>query len=414
MIIIETDYKDNIMKTKITVAAIIAAVILTACFVYKSNSNGGISDINYETQKAVLGSIVNSISATGTIEPISKVEISTQVSGIVKKVYVNYNDKVKRGQLIAEIDKTNLISTLKSEEISLKSAQNDYEYQQNSYRRSKELYDKKFSNEADIETAKYNLDNSEVKLEKAKLTYEKAEDNLGYASIYSPIDGVVLSVSIEEGQTVVSSFSAPTLFTIVNDLTKMEVQAGVDEADIGSVTTGQEVEFTIDAYPDKTFSGTVSQIRLEPTTSSNVVTYSVIINAPNPDGKLLPGMTASLNIFTLKLNDVLIIPEKALNFKPDLSSLPKPPDGNMRPAPGFKTGEELSDHVWIKEGDKIKPIKIKTGATDGTNREILEGLAENEEVILNAKTSSETDEAITEGSGSQKSPFMPGPPGRKK
>ncbi len=395
------------MKKMIIIAVTVAAVLAGSYFIFKKSPGTGNADIEYETAVISYGKIENSVSATGRIEPLSKVEISTQVSGKIEKIYVDYNDRVKKGQLIAEIDKTNLQSALKEEENALNSAQLDYDYRLKLYNRAKDLFDNKFSSDSDLETAKYNLDNAAVKLERSKLSYEKAKDNLSYAMITSPIDGVVLSVSVEEGQTVAASFSAPTLFTIVNDLSKMQVDADIDEADIGSVKIGQEVEFTIDAYPDDKFSGTVSQIRLEPATSSNVVTYSVIVDAQNPDGKLLPGMTASLNIYSMKLDNVLVVPAKALTFRPDGEKR-----GNFK-RPG-RHGQDNEKQVWVQESGRIVPRPVQLGATDGTNYELVNGLAENDTVILSVKNKTGKDSDNKENQNTERSPFMPNGPGMRR
>jgi HlyD family secretion protein len=408
------------MKKMIIIAVTVAAVLAGSYFIFKKSPGTGNADIEYETAVISYGNIENSVSATGRIEPLSKVEISTQVSGKIEKIYVDYNDRVRKGQLIAEIDKTNLQSALKDEENALNSAQLDYDYRLKSYNRAKDLFDNKFSSDSDLETAKYNLDNAAVKLERSKLSYEKAKDNLSYAMITSPIDGVVLSVSVEEGQTVAASFSAPTLFTIVNDLTKMQVEADIDEADIGTVKIGQEVEFTIDAYPEDKFSGTVSQIRLEPTTSSNVVTYSVIVDAQNPDSKLLPGMTASLNIFSLKLDNVLVVPAKALSFNPDNDNTSPRHDIKRKPGTGKKDGskrparQEGEKQVWVQESGRIIPRPVQLGATDGTNYELVNGLAENDTVILSVKNKTGKDSDNKENQNSERSPFMPNGPGMRR
>lgn len=407
------------MKPKIIILTIV--VIISAIFAYEflyGNSSAQ-TEITYKTLSVHYGSLSNSISSTGTIEPISTVDVGTQVSGKIEKVYVTYNDKVKKGQLLAELDKTALLSSLKDEENSLKAAQVEYDYQNKIYSRAKELFEGKFTADTDLETAKYNLDNALIKLERAKLSYKKAEDNLSYASIFSPIDGMVLSVTVEEGQTVAASLSSPTLFTIVNDLSSMEVVAAVDEADIGSVKEGQKADFTVDAYPEDSFTGSVSQIRIEPTVSSNVVTYDVIVKVSNSEGKLLPGMTASLNIYTLTKDNILTVPSKALELTPPATELPGPPPG---PGPGTGINSEMtpeknaenSDHVWIRYNGSIFPRPVTTGESDGDNIEITDGLTVGDTVIfsISAGTGQLSTNQASSGSA-EKSPFMPTPPGRK-
>lgn len=371
------------------------------------------SEVRLETKKVKYDTLSNFITATGTVEPITQVEVSTQVSGKIEKVYVDYNDHVKKNQLIAEIDKTNLESALENAETSLKSAKTDMDYQEKNYNRTKIMYGKMLVSETDMELAEYNFDNAKTSYEKAKLAYDVAKQNLSYAYIYSPIDGVVLDVSIKEGQTVAASLSAPTMFTIANDLTKMRVEAEVDEADIGQVKIGQQVSFTVDAFPYDKFSGSVSQVRLDPTTKSNVVTYTVIVDAPNPKGKLMPGMTASITVTTQKEENVLTIPVKATRFSPendlaeagDLSTLFKIiPLGNNN----LSEDEKI---VWVKYGNELSAQKVKTGMSDGTNIEVLNGLKSNDEVVLGI---SENTEPVTQDSGTQQSsPFMPKRPGQK-
>jgi HlyD family secretion protein len=298
---------------------IVAVIAIGAYFLLQGGKTK--DRMTLETGKVVRNSINTMVTATGTVEPITVVEVGTQVSGIIDKIYVDFNSQIKKGQLLAEMDKVTLQSELASKQSALASSKTEYEYQQKNFARSKTLYEKKLISDTDYETAVYNY-------EKAKNTYEgnkadlvKVKRNLGYATITSPIDGVVISRAVEEGQTVAAGFSTPTLFTIANDLTQMEVIANVDEADIGQVEEGQRVSFTVDAYPNDVFEGQVTQVRLEATTTSNVVTYEVVINAPNPDLKLKPGLTANITIYTLERTNILTVPSKALRFVPDASLL---------------------------------------------------------------------------------------------
>ena len=288
----------------ITVAAAIAAWLL---FGHKRPF-----EVTYNTAEVIRGSISSSITATGTIEPITQVEVGTQVSGIVNKIFVDYNSQVQKGQVIAELDKVNLQNELKAQQANLSTCQTEYDYQLKEYTRIKELHDKQLISDSEYDQAHYNYQRSKNSLEVARLNVAKAQTNLGYAPIYAPIDGVVLSKSVEEGQTVASSFNTPTLFIIAEDLTRMRVIADVDEADIGGVAEGQRVTFTVDAFPGEMFDGEVVQVRQEATSTNNVVTYEVVINAPNEDLKLKPGLTASVTIYTQEVNDVLIVPGKAL------------------------------------------------------------------------------------------------------
>ena len=309
--------------------------------------------------------IRNSVTATGTVEPVTQVEVGTQVSGIIDKLYADYNDQVKAGQLIAEMDKVTLQAELESAQAQLASSKTEYEYQTKNYARTK---------------------------------------NLGYAIITSPIDGVVISRAVEEGQTVAAGFETPTLFTIANDLTQMQVVADVDEADIGQVADGQRVQFSVDAYPDDTFEGTVLQVRLEATTESNVVTYEVVIDAPNPDLKLKPGLTANVTIFTLEKDDATAVPTKALRFVPNAELLGEigltAVETDSQAAPG-------SRELWVKEGTTLRPRRVYAGAASGDMTEITEGLTGSEEIVTGLVTAKPREETAA----IERSPFMPGPPG---
>jgi len=402
------------MKSKklwISVVCIIA--VLAGAWQFFSSAES--KKLSLQTSAAEIKDVSTFITATGTIEPITKVEVSTQVSGIIEKVYVDYNDHVKKGQVIAQIDKTNLISTLKNAEATLNSSKTEVDYQQKNYDRTKALSDKKLVSETDLETAKYNLDNAKTTYQKAKLAYEIAQQNLGYSTIHSPIDGVVLSIDIEEGQTVAASLSAPTMFTIAKDLTRMQVEANVDEADIGQVKTGQSVTFTVDAFPDDKFKGTVSQIRLDPTTSSSVVTYTVIVDAPNPGYKLMPGMTASISVTTSDAGNTLTIPAAAANFTPDQQFSNKfaelMPGGKINKT-GVTASSENEKIIWVKEGNNITQRKVTVGLTDATQIQVLSGLKQGEEVVTGIAETTSAEGTNAQGD-TKSSPFMPKRPGQK-
>ena len=386
---------------------VILAVICGIClWKFLPNKNKQ-QPVSYITTVVRRGSVTNSVTATGTIEPITKVEVGTQVSGIVDHLYVDYNSEVKKGQIIAELDKTNLKNELNSAKSNLNNAKTEYEYQEKNYNRIKALHDKQLVSETDFETAWYNYSKAKNSYEVSKIGLAKAETNLGYATIYSPIDGVVLSKSVEEGQTVAASFSTPTLFTIAADLTQMQVVADVDEADIGEVKEGQRVNFNVDAYPGVTFEGEITQVRQEATTTSNVVTYEVVINAPNPDLKLKPGMTANVTIFIVDKQNVLCVSNKALKFSP------RPP---------FVSPEDVindcdaKDKLWIREANTFTAKAVNVGSTNGTITEVS-GIAEGTVVVEEATFNSDAIPAsfeMPQRNGSS-SPFMPGPPpgGRK-
>lgn len=338
--------------------------------------------------------IITSVTATGTIEPVTSVQVGTQVSGIVNKLYVDYNSVVKAGQVIAELDRTNLISELESATAQLRSAESDLEYQKTNHERYKKLYDKGLVSADDYEKARLAYYQAEQTVAQRKESVKKARTNLGYATITSPIDGVVLSKEVEEGQTVASSFNTPTLFNIAQDLTQMRVIADVDEADIGEVREGQRVSFTVDAFQGVEFEGTVQQVRQEATTESNVVTYEVVITAPNDDLKLKPGLTANVTIYTLEMQDVLAVPSKALRFTPRDMML--------------NEGETIEDcdakqKVWIRNGMTYKAIPVKAGVTNGILTEIKSGMKSGDKVVTDVRAVvKEEEEAKTQN------PFMPG------
>lgn len=400
------------MKRKKIIIISVAAVIviaLAAFFMHKQSPKDG---FRLDTTTLTTGNISTSVTATGTIEPITEVTVGTQVSGKIAKIYVDYNSVVKAGEVLAEIDKTTLQTEYNTQLLAVQSSKVEYEYQKKNYKRSQELHSKNLISDTDYETAKYSYDKAESAYKQDLSNLDKAKTNLGYATIYSPIDGVVLSRAVEEGQTVAASFSTPTMFIIAKDLTKMQVVANVDEADIGNVHAGQRVSFTVDAYPDDTFEGAVTQVRLNPTTTSNVVTYEVIVNAPNPDLKLKPGLTANITIYTLEKKDIQILPVKAMNFKPDSTalaqngySIEKTQDHQMNMDPTKKT-------VWIVNGKNLSKKTITTGDTDGVNTEILSGLSDNDNVVLDMKEMTAGDNASV--SGSETSPFMPKRPGSEK
>lgn len=359
--------------------------------------------VGYESSAVFKGKIENTVTATGTVEPIIQVEVGTQVSGIIDHIYVDFNSKVKKGTVLAVLDRTNLESELKSSEATLKSAETEYEYQKKNYERSKALFDKKLISDTEYESSKYSYDKANSAFIKATSDIKKVRQNLSYATIYSPIDGVVLDRAVDEGQTVAASFSTPTLFTIANDLTQMQVIADVDEADIGEVLEGQSVSFTVDAFPDDTFRGKVTQVRLQPTTTSNVVTYEVVVNAPNPDYKLKPGLTANITITTEEKDDILMVPSKALRFRPETD---KTNSDTIKAAAATKT-------LWVKSPDgNIAPVKVSVGVSDGIYTEVSGEIKEGDFVVTGMISA--PDKTVPKGSDTGKSPFMPTRPGEKK
>ena len=353
--------------------------------------------VEFETMKVERQNIHTSITATGTIEPVTSVTVGTQVSGIVAKLYVDYNSIVKKGQVIAELDKTNLISELNRTRADLTSAQSTLDYQQANFNRYKTLFDKGLVSADEFENARLSYEKARQTVSSSRESVRKAETNLGYATITSPIDGVVLSKSVEEGQTVAASFNTPELFTIAQDLTDMRVIADIDEADIGGVKEGQRVTFTVDAFPDDHFEGKVTQVRQQATTSSNVVTYEVVISAPNNDLKLKPGLTANVTIYTFEKNNVLAIPTKALRFTPNEALLSK--DQGIEDV-------EAPAKVWTLKDNVFKAHVVEPGISNGMLTEIVSGLSEGTEILVDFTLSG----GEAEGAGQQtQNPFMPRP-----
>ena len=373
----------------------VVAVLIIAWFLLRGGKKE--EKVSFETAKVENSNIHTSITATGTIEPVTSVTVGTQVSGIVAKLYVDYNSVVKKGQVIAELDRTNLISELNTAKANLSSAQSTAAYELANYNRYKTLYDKGLVSADDFESAQLSYRKAKEQVNTSSESVRKAQTNLGYATITSPIDGVILSKAVEEGQTVAASFNTPELFVIAQDLTDMRVIANIDEADIGGVKEGQRVSFTVDAFPDDHFEGSVTQVRQQATTESNVVTYEVVISAPNKDLKLKPGLTANVTIFTMEKNGVLAVPSKALRFYPNEAFLQK--------------GETISDcegdyKLWTKEGNVFKAHKVEIGTTNGVMTEITGGVAAGTEVLTEFNISGGDTGMPEQQAGN---PFMPRP-----
>ena len=383
------------MKNKkiwITVCAIAVVVLL----VWLLSGDKKEEKVTFETAKVERQNIHTSITATGTIEPVTSVTVGTQVSGIVAHLYVDYNSVVKKGQVIAELDKTNLTSELNTAKANLASAQSTLNYQKSNFQRYQTLFDKGLVSANDYENAKLNYEKALESVKSSQQSVNKAQTNLGYATITSPIDGVVLSKAVEEGQTVAASFNTPELFIIAQDLTDMRVIADIDEADIGGVKEGQRVSFTVDAFPDDHFEGQVTQVRQQATTQSNVVTYEVVISAPNKELKLKPGLTANVTIFTMEKDNVIAVPSKALRFTPNEALL--------------QEGQQIEDieapaKVWTLDNNTFKAHAVETGTTNGMMTEITSGINEGTEVLV--------DFTLNNGETAEEhkttNPFMPRP-----
>lgn len=400
------------MNKYITIFIVLAVLAVAGYFGYGYFTGTTQSRVVVETIQVKKGNITNEVSATGTVEPVEQVEVGTQVSGEVSNILVDYNSVVKKGQLIAELDKTNLKAALADAEARYNSALNELNYYKQHFERQENMYNAQVISKADYEQAAYQLKNAEQAVTQQKSSLTQAQTNLSHANIYSPIDGVVLTKSVEEGQTVAASLSTPTLFTIARDLTKMQVEADVDEADIGGVKQGQRVSFTVDAYPDDEFEGLVSQVRLGATVTSNVVTYTVIVEADNPSLKLKPGLTATITIYTKELKDETVLEAKAVNFEPDPTLLVKYYEQlGLPPANETSQPDGQGQKVWIKDPSGALSRKAVTlGEYDGINYQVLSGLNAGDEVVYNLKE--ENLAPVTAVTGD--SPFMPKPPGRKK
>lgn len=454
-------FNNNKIIALTTLVAIAVAVF--GVMTFKSENK---SVIQIQTESVDLGEVITTVTATGTLQPTTQVEVGTQVSGEVEKIYVDFNSSVKAGQLIAELDKTNLKAVVAQAKASYQNAENEVNYREGIYSRKKALFDQNLITEEEFELAEYNYNTAKFSLSQRASDLEQAETNLGYADIYSPISGVVLSREVDEGQTVAASLSTPTLFNIAKDLKEMQVEADVDEADIGQVEEGQRVSFTVDSYPGEEFNGTVTQVRLNPTTTSNVVTYTVVVDADNDDMKLKPGMTATITIYTQELVNVLTIQSKATTFTPNFEILEQyyeqegillpegmgeksqagisqtrpsrdgerrtppsndqtsgfpnvdlargerpegPPSNGAFPSEMGKEEDSVTMVFVVNEDGLIVPRRIETGAGDGINIEVLSGLKEGDVVVYRVVEVT-TEEATTEKETTN--PFIPSRPRR--
>lgn len=379
-------------------------VVIIAVAVWALSGGKEKEEINFKQEKVSLQTLQNSVTATGTIEAVTSVTVGTQVSGIVNKLYVDYNSQVKKGQVIAELDKTNLLSELNTAKANMASAQSQLNYQNANMKRYQTLYQKGLVSADDYENALLTYRQAKEQVATSKEQVQRAQTNLGYATITSPIDGTVISKSVEEGQTVAASFNTPELFTIAKDLTNMQVVADVDEADIGAVKEGDRVTFTVDAYPDDTFEGTVKQVRLQATTTNNVVTYEVVISAQNADLKLKPGLTANVTIYTQERTGVLAVANKALRFTHTKETVGK--DMKIVDCKG-------KNKVWTLDGKTLTAHPVSIGQTDGMHTEITKGLKAGQqivtEIVVNTPEDDSEDQQQSQGLISG-----PGPRGKKK
>lgn len=388
--------------SKVWIAMILVVVIAVAAWLLSGGKKE--EQINFKQEKVATHTLQNSITATGTIEAVTSVTVGTQVSGIVNKLYVDYNSVVKKGQVIAELDKTNLISELNTAKANLASTESNLSYQSANMKRYQTLYKKGLVSADEYENALLAYRQAKEQVASSRENVQKAQTNLGYATITSPIDGTVISKSVEEGQTVAASFNTPELFTIAKDLKNMQVIANVDEADIGGVAVGNRVNFTVDAYPDDTFQGVVKQVRLEATTTNNVVTYEVVISAPNADLKLKPGLTANVTIFTKEQANILSVANKALRFTPTKETVGK--DMKIVDCKG-------KNKVWTLNGNTLTAHSVNIGQSDAMHTQILSGIKAGQSVITEIVVDASEDEDDSQQQ-SQGLISGPGPRGKKK
>ena len=387
------------MKKKKVIILTLAGLLLAGGLIFMMSKKGVEDDVRFQMTEVAEGDIATNITATGTIEPVKTVDVGTQVSGIVKKLYVDYNSVVKKGQVIAELDRTNLISDLNSAQANLRTAQIELDYQKKNYARYAELKQKDLVSTSEYDVALENYRKAQENVKVAQQSVSRSKTNLGYATVYSPIDGVVISKAVEEGQTVASGFSTPTIVKIAKDLTDMQCIAKVDEADIGGVKEGQRVTFTVDAFPDDVFSGTVKQVRQSGVTTNNVVTYEVVISAPNADLKLKPGLTANVTIYTLERSGVMSVPSAALRFTPEPSLMGKK----------YEIKDvEADKKLWTLDGTVLTAHKVEVGVSDGSRTEIISGLEEGTSVIQSFIVGKET----PTGKDGKAKPDRKGPPQR--
>ncbi|MFH1195215.1 MAG: efflux RND transporter periplasmic adaptor subunit [bacterium] len=412
------------MKKIIIISSIIIVVAIAVWYFFFNSET--VPEETYKFAEVTRGNLSTVISSSGTLEAVSTIEVGTQVSGILSKLLVDFNDNVKRGQLLAILDTTSLAATVRDQKASLNRAEALFNEAKVKHERDKILYEKEFLSEIEYISSKTNMESQLAQLQSAKSSLERAQTNLNYAFIYSPLDGIIINRNIEMGQTVAASFSTPTLFTIAADLSKMRILAAVDESDIGQIKKDQNVKFTVQAYSEKEFNGKVEQVRLEPNTVQNVVNYTVVISADNSEGLLLPGMTATVDFYTEEKENVLLMPSTAVKFKPTQEmmaefteemekrfkdipdsiksrmnriqnggsrsggGMPPPPGmGGGPPGGGFSsTTTSAMITVWfIDANGKLRMSPVTTGSTDGKYTEIVTsmGLEEGTKIIIEAK-----------------------------
>jgi HlyD family secretion protein len=414
------------MRKKIIIAGIIIMVSIVTLIVYNSCRRIG-SKVEYETAEIKRGDIENTVWGTGSVEPVNVVSIGTEVSGTVDKIFVDFNDEVKKNQILAVLDTTSLSLNVKKAKANLKKAEIAYEHSKVNYENNKDLFERDLISDYEMNSIKVQKEEAYVSYLNAEADLDRARDDLKHAVIRSPVNGTIIDRSVDEGQTVSASLQAPTLFEVAENLENMEIHVYVDESDIGSMKKGQDVRFTVPSYPDKTFKGKVDKVRLKPTEIQNVVKYTVIVSTVNKEKLLLPGMTADVDFIIEDREDVLLIPNSALNMEPTASMLqelqenmkkefagrkpsmerennPSNPDDSgeklgFRPQPGQSLPEDLGGIFYLDDEGKLKITMIKKGATDGKNTEIVEGrnIKEGMKVITGIKGEKQSESSEEEG-----------------
>jgi HlyD family secretion protein len=384
---------------KFAVIAVIAAAAGAAFYQYHNTSSAS-STVSYRTAPVVRGSLRSVIQATGSLSAEETVDVGTQISGKINDIFVDYNDKVKQGDLIAEMDSRTQQAEVDVAKANVLSAQADLAKAKatllkadRDLKRTRELIKKDLIAHSDLDadveaqaTAQADVKAAEASVAQTEATLRKAEVNLGYTKIYSPVDGVIVSKNVEKGQTVAASYQTPSIVEIARNLKQMQVEVNVDEADVGNVKVGQRTEFTVDAYPDLTFPGNVTQVRLSPTSSDNVVSYTVIVKVNNDEEKLMPGMTANVNLMVSEKNDVLLVPNSALRFRPVTAST-STQSGPPSRKPTIAAAETPGVYV-LRNGEPVK-VEVEKGITDGQNTEILSGIEEGTQVLVGFNLKSE-------------------------
>lgn len=392
------------MKKAIIIAVILGVVAGGSYLLFLSKSKE--PTISWRTTKVERGDITTIVSATGTINALTTVQVGTQVTGTISRLLADFNSVVKKDQVIAILDTTFLVASRDDAAANLDKAKAQFRQYTREFNRVKKLYDQQVSALVDYEAALTNYELGKSNLKSAEAQWRRAKINLQYATIKAPISGTVISRNVDVGQTVISSFNAPTLFAIANDLTKMELQANIDEADIGQIRIDQSVMFMVDAYPNNSFTGKVKQIRLQPVTVQNVVNYVVIIDVPNPELKLMPGMTANIEVTIAERKDVLKVPVTALHFTPPAEYRPAAAPAGGRPSEmervTTETNEETSTGVlWVLKNDTLLPQRIVTGISDGAFVEV-DGSVQEDDIVVTGVNNGNSNEATA-----TQNPFMP-------